>query len=190
MKKIVLVNGPPGSGKDTIAEALAELYETAEVEKFAKPIKETVKFIYGISDKLWDEIDGDQEKKNVGSPLFLGHSCRQVQINISELYMKPTHGKFVFGKLAADRIDRSENQVFCISDSGFPEEAEVMVDRFGAENVVLIRLYRAKCDFSNDSRDYIDLQHRGVPTYDLLNNGTIKEAVDQVVSFIQIKGIV
>ena len=57
---------------------------------------------------------------------------------------------------------------FTLTDSGFVPEAVPIVKMFDAENCTLIRVHRKGCDFSGDSRSYIDL---GVKTIDVENPG-------------------
>lgn len=189
MKKIVLFNGPPGSGKDTLANGIHEIYESALV-KFAAPIKENCRNIYGLTQNEWDAIDGDQQAKIEPHEAFFGQTCRQVQINFSELFLKPTHGEDIFGKLVVAKIMRMKSELILVSDSGFRREAEVLVDKFGAENVLLVRIYRQGTTFEGDSRGYINLDDLGVDRYELLNNGSIKEAVHQVEMVMKKKGII
>ena len=183
MKKIVLFNGPPGSGKDTLANELVAIGAFTKLEKFAKPIKEHCKNIYGLTDEEWQSVDGTQEAKAEPHPFFFGQTCRQVQINFSELFLKPTHDKYIFGELLARRIQQSPRKMFYISDSGFREEAEVLVEKFGAENVKLIRIHRVDCDYEGDSRSYIELPD-DVEQFDVDNNGTVDQAVSKVVNFL------
>jgi hypothetical protein len=183
MKQLILLNGPPGSGKDTIADALVQIFSNAEVEKFAKPIKEHCKAIYGLTQEQWDEVDSSQDAKAAPHPYFFGQSCRQVQINFSELFLKPTHGKDIFGKLLFRRVEASTADYFFISDSGFKEEAEKVIEEFGNENVTLVRIHRDGCDYSIDSRSYVYLPEN-VRQITIQNNGTVAEAVDKITTFL------
>ena len=175
MTKIILINGPAGSGKDTVASNLLTALPagTAEIVKFAAPLKATAITLYcnGDSRKFY-EFDNDQEKKNKPSAQFLGKSCRQVQIDLSESYMKPMHGQTVFGELLRNYIDTQSDkgvETFLVSDSGFRPEAEVLVDYFGPQNVLLIRLHREGHTYEGDSRNYIDLDDLDVETVDIQN---------------------
>lgn len=201
MTKIVLLNGPAGSGKDTFANALCNLVNTrGEVVKFASPLKTVAMHLYCNGDsKKFYEFDHDQVKKVTPDDVFLGKTCRQVQIDISEQYMKPMHGQNVFGKLLAETIaQKAESGVeaFYVSDSGFRPEAETLVDKFGAEDVLLVRIHRDSCpvnengSFPKDSRGYINLDDLGVKSIDLVNvddniNVGLGELVKQVTSFMK-----
>ena len=178
--KIVLINGAPGSGKDTMGKMLEEHYNCdngeeryeplrAEVVKFAGVIKRAATAIYCGGDRdLFDYLD-THERKNEKQDLFLGKSCREVQIGISENFMKPFHDEGVFGKIAANEIQQlieEETEYFFVTDSGFRQEAVELVNRFGVENVILIRLHREGYTYTGDSRSHIDLADLGVRCYD------------------------
>ena len=81
---------------------------------------------------------------------------RQLLILVSEDFVKPICGQNAFGVLATRRLllqDIDKNTVF--SDGGFVEEIKPLVDTFGKENVVVIRIHRKGCTFDGDSRSYI-----------------------------------
>lgn len=175
--KIVLFNGPPHCGKDTVSEMMEKSFKGA-VRKFAGPLKRAVNAIYLTDYERFLEEDSP-ERKSLPSGAFFGKSCREVQIAISESLMKPLHGKEVFGKLLAKDlirdVQRGTKGPFFISDSGFVEEAEVLCKEFGPTNIMLVRVHREGCDFSKDSRSYIYLDHMGVQSVDLVNDGTLQD---------------
>ena len=184
-KKIILFNGPPGAGKDTVAELLAFKY-SGKVEKFAAPIKENCRNIYGLTQEQWNQVDGSQEAKAQPHEFFFGQTCRQVQINFSELFLKPTHDKFIFGNLLARRLKQAYNNLFFISDSGFAEEAMFLETEFGSENIFLIRLHREGHTYDGDSRSYVHLET--VQSLDIENNGSIEDTITKIEEFLKEKG--
>lgn len=189
MTKIVLFNGPPGSGKDAIATGLIVKYpDKVALEKFAYPIKAACRAFYSLSLEEWEAIDGDAELKNQPRPEFFGQSCRQVQINMSELFAKPTHDNRIFGELCARRIEQNDKDIIFVSDSGFIEEAEVQVEKFGANNISLFRLQREGKTFDGDSRGYIHIPS----VYNdktIVNNGTLDETVSLIEEQLKTQGV-
>ena len=182
--KIVLVNGPPHCGKDTVAYMLEEHFLTkVHLEKFAAPLKITAPVLYNISQHDWETKYDTMENKGTPFDVFFGKTPREVQIAISEALMKPLHGNDIFGRLLIRRCESDPIWLFnrdaiVISDSGFREEAEVVIDKYGTDNVQLWRLHRDGCDYSDDSRGYIDLADEGVTQFDIQNNGTLDELKD------------
>lgn len=194
MTKIILLNAPAGAGKDTLGSMLqTQVKEQSEVVKFASPLKSVAIQLYcnGDSRKFY-EFDHDQEKKSKPDDVFLGKSCRQVQIDISEVYMKPMHGQQVFGKFLANYIHKRADEgieVFFVTDSGFRPEAEVLVEEFGPQNILLVRIHREGHSYEGDSRNYIELSDLDVQELDLENitddiNTTLSIASEAVNKFI------
>ena len=170
--KIVLLNGPPYSGKDTIARHLLERTppKYGVIMKFATPLKTIVRDFFCFGDqKLFDFWDSPANKDKP-TDQFLGRSCRDCQIGVSEGFFKPTFGQDVFGKILARDIARTEKGIYYISDSGFRPEAEVLVKKFGAENVILVNLERDNTSFKGDSRGYINLDDLEVTRLTIHNN--------------------
>ena len=183
--KIVLFNGPPYSGKDTIATKLCKYHLNGKIMKFAAPLKVIARdFFCDGSQEEFDYWDSPQNKDKP-SPVFFGKSCRQVQIAISENFFKPTFGETIFGEILARDIkkynEQYPNTTFLISDSGFRPEAEVLVKEFGAENVILVNLIREGTSYKNDSRSYINLDDLEVIRLSIDNqNGKLDETITNI----------
>lgn len=180
MKHIILFNGPPRSGKDTAAEHLLHHYhEVDSLMKFAHPLKMAVKAFYGLTDEQWEEYDSPK-KKDTPDPLFLGKSCREAQIAMSEVYAKVFHGdQGVFGKIFCNSADKKGDGIIVVSDSGFRGESVEVVKKYGAEAITLVRIHRPDHDFSKDSRDYVYLDDLGVKSFDILNDRTLYDLYKQ-----------
>lgn len=176
MKKIVLLNGPPRSGKDTVAEALIERFPAASHRKFAEPLRSGVQSIFGLSDDQWDELY--LNNKETPSPLLGGLSARDAMIWLSEEAMKPKFGRDIFGKLAARQFKADPANLIIVSDSGFAREVDVICTEFGTQNVTLFRLIRDGCNFKNDSRGYVT--NNDIASVGIFNNGPIEDTVNVI----------
>lgn len=179
--KIVFVNGPPRSGKDTIGMVIAkESPRVVRVCKFATELKERVHAAYRLFDKRTRKpiaAEALESIKDHPQPFFMGRTPREVWIAFSEAFMKPLHGKDVFGRLLLSRLQyelacedglsaEKQTEAIVITDSGFQEEAAVIVRHFGADSCRLIRVHRHGHDFAGDSRDYVNL---AIETHDVDN---------------------
>lgn len=169
--KIILVNGPPGSGKDTAAQAVKGCIRC----KFAKFVKEGTHVSFGLDLSTYP-MDAFETVKDQPNPLFYGKTPREAYMAHSQIFMKPFTGDLsIFGRLMARWIKQRMvlgdclNRPFVITDSGFKEEAEVLVDIFRPESIKLIRVHREGCTFKGDSRGYINLDNRGVCSTDIFN---------------------
>ncbi len=171
--KVFLINGPPKSGKDTAARYLAEKFDGRTL-KFAGPIKRTVTAIYHNNDRRAFDCLDTAEMKDVPQACYFGKSCREAQIGVSEHFLKPFHNDTgIFGKLLTKEIDAYLNRLFSgaffISDSGFRPEAEELINKYGAQNTFLLRIFRDGYTYKGDSRGYITLKDLGVREFDVQN---------------------
>lgn len=170
--KIFLLNGPPRSGKDTATKFMSQEYGGVEV-KFATPLKKAAAAIYlnGDDERFATEFD-TAEMKDIPSDQFFGKTPREVQIAISEQFLKLFHDTKVFGQILGNHIEHLKekgHELFFVSDSGFRDEAQVLADRFGKNSVVLIKIHREGFDYKGDSRSYINLDDIGVKTFNITN---------------------
>lgn len=149
---IVILNGPAGSGKDTIGGILGQVHGWG-VESFKAPMWEVAKATLGES--LFRKFEQDyasREYKEKPLAYLGGISPRQFFIRISEEWCKPTFGQRYFGNRMADTL-LSYPGAKVITDGGFPAEVEPLAEV--GLHVVIVRLHREGFDFDGDSRSYI-----------------------------------
>jgi hypothetical protein len=172
--KVVVFNGPPRSGKDTLAAFIRGATQAKPME-FKRKLIELALMISGVSSSDWEfwyQEDKEQPRNDLG-----GHSCRSFLIMVSEEMIKPHMGSDYFGLAAANELEMylpGHGVVF--TDSGFPAELQCVVNVVGAENVIVVQLMRDGTDFSGDSRVY--LSPRDFPEVTFLsqnNNGPAEE---------------
>lgn len=174
--RIILLNGPPRSGKDTAADELISFLGSRSIDarkyKFATALKERAHAMYGMTDAPPDAFESVKDERNSA---FYGLTPRQAYIEVSERYFKAVHGDDFFGRLLAEELRTWRPEIALVSDSGFLSEALVLIEEFGADNMSLVRIHREGTDFKNDSRGYLDIF--GIKTYDVDNDGTRLELV-------------
>lgn len=181
-KHMVLFNGPPRVGKDTAADAVLENFPGSERVKNTTPMDRALQAMFNLNNIEYRLLR--ETYKDDPHPIFGGKTMRQVLISMSEDWCKPFFGKSVFGKIMVSRFLPDSRLLVC-SDSGFEEECVPYIEKLGAENILLIRVHRTGCDFSNDSRSYLDLAKYGVTSLDVNNNwsmGAFQNAVVDLVS--------
>jgi hypothetical protein len=170
--KIFLLNGPPRSGKDTLADwCVDENPHSFLKQKMAEPLKKSVQELFSLSDEQVELFDNDSELKDKPQDIFYGVSWRQAVIDLCEIYVKKHYDTAFFGHSLVNRIKNNteRQEYFLISDSGFKEEAAPVVKEFGIDNVFLLRIIRPNHDFSGDSRTYWD-NELGIAEYHIQNN--------------------
>lgn len=160
--KIVFLNGPPGSGKDTAAAALVRRMRNARQYKMAQPIINAIRGTFNIDYPTWKGLMTPEFKELPSDKLF-GMTPRNAMISFSEDWIKPRFGRTTFGRLALRELMDSKMDLCAISDSGFREECLSLVSFYKAENCLVIQLSRDGCTFANDSRSHLDLTDVNVP---------------------------
>jgi len=193
MNKIIFLNGPAGSGKDSIGNFLVPKLNKASIYKFATPIKKAVAAMFNLSPEEYQFYFETPEGKNNPSPRFFNKTPRQWLISFSEDFAKVHGGTAVFGKLMANNLTPAfrNNMVnnVVITDSGFKPEADALIDVFRDEcEFFLIRIHRNGFKFDGDSRGYIYLEkdYSFIHTVDIINEeGRIEHAVNKITSEIE-----
>lgn len=154
---IIILNAPPGAGKDTIQRMIREYADYIHPGEFKAPMFEIAKSMLGADGysefiRLYDNRETKERPCTVCGNL----SPRDFMIWISETVMKPRFGNRVFALRAYENyLSLDHDEVMVFSDGGFPDEVQALVE-FGA-TVKLFRLHREGYDFSGDSRRYIHL---------------------------------
>lgn len=162
--KIILFNGPPRCGKDTAANLLKDMFNAVQNTvairySFARPLKQATHSLYGLGH---EEHDAYEYFKDTATTDFFGLTPRQAYIKVSEEMVKPILGKDHWGKVfvnyaKAFDIGSPPETYYIISDCGFEEEVQAILDYFTYEDVYLVKMNRPNTSFHGDSRSYINL---------------------------------
>lgn len=176
--KIFLLNGPPSSGKDSLATYIEGINKTFTIDKFARPLKEANKGMFSLTEEEFKLYDNDAKMKNTPQDRFYGKSWRQVNIDLSEKFIKSNYDTKFFGLELVTRISNNEKKRILVPDSGFLEEAEPIVEKFGKNNVYLLKLHREGFTYKGDSRNYIDGEKLGIKTFNIVNDNLDKFLAD------------
>lgn len=175
-KKIILLNGPPRCGKDSIANFMNRDYvsfngfvQRPGKMKFADPIKQSLRALFSLTDEEFELFDN--QYKDTPLERLSYKTWRQWCIAFSEDFAKKNGGIDIFGKILRNKIEKSNLNIFLISDSGFVEEAQCLKGL----DVSLVRISRPGHNFDNDSRSYWSNDSTKFPEYHLDNDGTEAE---------------
>lgn len=148
---ILICNGAPGSGKDAICEYLkTKNFKHIEFKEqlFIDTINE-----FNVDEK-WFFEGYTREQKDIPEERLGGKSRRTALIHTSENVYKKKYGNDYYGRQAANKMKPYGS--YCISDGGFIEELSHIINKFGKDDILMIRLYRTGSSFEGDSRKYIN----------------------------------
>ena len=152
--EIVILNGPPGCGKDSMAGWFRRIYEFEHLA-FKEPIFDAVLQLTGIPSQEWFERYDDRDLKEEPWDRINDMSCRDLMIHVSENVMKKIHGQDYFGKVMAEKIKKDKDYVF--SDGGFIPEIKALKEAaYLTHELYVIRIFRQDCEFKGDSRSYVN----------------------------------
>lgn len=160
---LIVMNGPPYSGKDTLAQLVLEHIESfnpttpIKLESLSLPLRSIAYAMVGrvYMTQRTDEWNRYAEFKEEYFP-SLERTGRQLMIDASEQFLKLNYGIEVMAKLLEARNkDFPRNGVMIIRDGGFQIEIEPLIRWVGAENVMIVRVSRPACTFKGDSRESV-----------------------------------
>jgi len=150
---IVIFNGPPASGKDEAASLYKEKFGFGNLSFKYQLFKETIKH-FDVDKRWFMEGYNDRDQKEKKEFALQGMSRREAMIHVSEDIIKPKKGLDYFGRSVAEEIEEENN--YALADGGFVEELEPIIEKVGAENIVIVQLTREGHDYSSDSRKYFN----------------------------------
>lgn len=167
--KFVLLNAPPGAGKDTAAANLVP-YLAFKHLKFAAPIKRMAAALLGCDMRTLEEIKDEPNRilRYENSNTTRDDTPRRLLIALSETLLKPRYGNSYFGNALWFEACNSGSKVFIVSDCGFESEVSRLISSAGKSNCLIVRIHREGHDFINDSRSY--LPDGLCKTFDIHNN--------------------
>lgn len=160
---IILANGAPFSGKDTLVAQLLKVFDNSVYIRFKNPLYKRFAEIHNLQfDEVVAMCTGKQ--KDLPNERLGGLIPRQVLIDISENEIKPQDGVDGVALRVIDEIldmEEHNRKTFIFPDSGFEEEKrcfERILPRFGLQRTILIRILRDGCNYEDqkDSRSYLE----------------------------------
>lgn len=173
-KLVIILNGPPLSGKDTIGNNIINRLNWGHLE-FKRELYKVAGAIAGMTAERFEALHNADKcvtHKHLGDV-----STREYLIWASECVTKPRHGSEVFGLRAAQAVANSDHSILVATDGGFVPEVDAVAK---VADVIVVQIERDGRTFAGDSRTYIgtkDFTHsRAVLAGRIENNATIEQA--------------
>lgn len=155
---IIGFNGPPQSGKDTLAQFFVEELEqnTRMIPviqtSLSNPLREIA---YSMIGRCYPDSSLPYEEfKLTPFPVF-DRIGRQLMIDASERFLKPLYGQDIMAKMLLESIPQGFPGVVLIRDSGFQVEIDPIIQAVGPHRFLVVRVHRPHCSFESDSREWV-----------------------------------
>jgi hypothetical protein len=209
-RQVIILNCPPNSGKDTVADYIQETYGCDHL-RFKTYLYEITAKLFVMELEELIEICTRRETKE--DPVFdqlriplwkytwaiskniltdenriSTSSNSDLTVNLTPRealkYVSEAIVKPYLGKDYFGKALANEitSDLSVVSDGGFREEILPVCEELGAENVFLVQWTRAGTSFDNDTREYID-PPEGVNLLETTNENTISNLVSEVMSW-------
>jgi len=149
--KIILLNGPPRSGKDTAARVIMRNLKECRHYKLSEPMKRSINQMFQL---VGNDLQNVELHKDTPLPLFNNHTYRNIQIE-QFLLMEKLFGTDILGQMAALRIKGMATPCVVISDAGRNEEVKPIIEAFGSRSVYCLFLSRPDTSYNKDIRQYL-----------------------------------
>lgn len=151
MSKVIAITGPKGSGKDTVAQIIKQLYPDLKIRNlaFADPIKHTIEHIFqlpiqgvGLEDhQAYDQFKRTRLVYDLPKIGMQGIDARHVVREIGMMmrgYNEKQFNEYVLGE-----INKADADVYVITDLRFDNEY-LMLKSIGAK---IIKINRPNYDY-------------------------------------------
>lgn len=180
--KVILINGPPRSGKDTLANSLVDLLgATSEITTFKEEILTQLSLESLFAKSPYESDQEFYERTKDSTP-----KLRALLIAYAEKCIKPIFGQDYFAKQAVLQLKRLAalgHSVVVIPDLGFIEEYQTVKEAF--PDTLVVKMQREGFNFSKDSRSDLD-----IPTDLVIKNlgiNSLQLAARQIVEQFKLK---
>lgn len=188
---LIILNGPPDTGKDTAADYLVEKYGYTKLEMKGalRRMAHAMASLALPADKVKNVCDcleyNRELKETIRVAAFGNRTWREFLIWISEEVCKPIFGQDIFALAAVKAVRDCGSDRVVFSDGGFQIEVDTMYRHLGPIN--LVHVFREGRSFTSDSRGYVSQPEQYRTPWSLVNNfddfGALQHQLDIMVSF-------
>lgn len=174
MRKIIILNGCPGSGKDTVSEYICKKYNYKSIA-FKDGAFELVYNYYNLSKDEYMSLYNDRSLKEKPSDKLDNKSPRKAMQYVVEEVYKKKYGRDFLAKKIINQIKNDKSNNYVISDLGLDEEEISVHYHLRNEDYMIIYIDRDGYTFENDTRSKRQIIHRTIT-----NNSTLEDLYKQI----------
>jgi hypothetical protein len=157
MKRIILINGLKGAGKNYLSEVISELEESTKEFSIAAPAKKIIARTLDISENDLDTFKNDSEGYGVELKAYPNNqpqctieylSFRNILQNFAVDAMMETFGEKIWVTKCAEEVIKSNYVFNTVTDFRFPFEYEVfkdIADKLGFD-VITINIFNKELE--------------------------------------------
>lgn len=164
--RIIVANGPPGVGKDTLISQCIESLNfngRAFILSYKLTLYKAVAERFGLDVDFVKQTNENRDTKEVPMECFGGVSVRQALINESEDELKVKYGVKGVARITIEDLlevikpEAHEPILLLNPDGGFNAELDFIKERLGLtdKQIFVVRLLKLHCSFKGDSREFI-----------------------------------
>lgn len=179
MRRILLLNGCPASGKDTVSDYLVKKYNYKTIA-FKDSAYKSVYEHFNLSKEQYMSLYNNRELKDKPTELLNGYSPRTAMQYVVEKVKKPQLGKDYLARETIDLILKDVYNNYVISDLGLDEEEIATHYYLKKEKYSIVYIDRTGYNFANDTRSKRQIIH-----YNIFNNSTLENLYKQVDNIIK-----
>lgn len=174
LDKVIIFQGPPGIGKDTLAGLIAAEWQVATYE-FKTALYTAAADHFNVCPKWLKSVNASRAEKELPHPALQGMSPRDALIYASEVLLKendPESGA-VGHALVKQMLPTSKGCTVFITDGG-TNNAEIHAVANSAKHTFIVQLTHPDFYFT-DTRKYITIDSLNIHTIDFpVQRGAIK----------------
>jgi len=190
MKTVILINGLPRAGKDTVADFIVDNFNYTKMS-FATPLKSVIAGTFGISLEDLETMKNNTDEYGVEIKVYPNNQPQQVlkYTNFREILqkfgtegMKPEFGNSVWGDLLYKKVLESDQKLFVVPDYRF------IVEYQPQDNIKIIRILvldDRELPTEGHASDVELYQNNVKFDYTINNTGTLIELEEKVNSIIK-----
>lgn len=177
MPKVILLNGPRGVGKDTIAEAYVKVRKCEGVQvmicKMMWPMKAAALAEYGLASHYVEVFEAINLKDTPQGTLHW-HTPREVYIRYAERE-RARHGQGIYAQmwLKAAALIMHQCDEIIVPDVRFMPEVKAAISLVGGGRMRLICVHRKDHDWTDDIGSYLYLAGRTIHFHNNSERGAL-----------------